>query len=71
MNPRYVMSGRPGSGLSRGEGLGAKTRIRGGAKAQAAKRKAAIEAEQLEATKHQRQMMDKLAALAEKALDKM
>ena len=65
------MSARPGSGLSRGEGQAAKSRIRGGVKAQASKRKAAMEADQLEATKHQRQMMEKLALLAEKALDKM
>ena len=57
--------------LRPGEGLANKTRVRGGAKAQQQKRKAAQEAEEVEARKHQRQMMDRLAALAEKALDKM
>eukprot|EP00435_Cladocopium_sp_Y103_P034709 s4058_g9.t1 len=54
-----------------GEGLKGKTRVRGGVKAQISKRKAALEAEEIEAKKHNRQMMDKLASLAEKALDKM
>eukprot|EP00435_Cladocopium_sp_Y103_P013481 s3366_g3.t1 len=53
-----------------GEGLQGKTRTRGGAKAQAQKRKAEKDAEELEAKRHQRQMMDRLAGLAEKALDK-
>ena len=57
--------------LRPGEGLGNKTRIRGGIKAQAAKRKAAAELEEAESRKHQRAMMERLANLAEKALDKM
>lgn len=48
-----------------------KTRIRGGAKAQQQKRKLELEKEKLEQTKHQRTMMDRLASLAEKALDKI
>ena len=62
---------RPGDGLSRGEGQPPKCRTRGGAKAQAVKRKAELEQEQLAEKKHQRTMMDRLATLAEKALDKM
>eukprot|EP00435_Cladocopium_sp_Y103_P002523 s5834_g1.t1 len=54
-----------------GEGLKGKSRVRGGVKAQICKRKAAQEAEELETRKHNRMMMDKLASLAEKALDKM
>ena len=48
-----------------------KSRVRGGAKAQAAKRKAAAEAEAAENRKHSREMMERLAGLAEKALDKL
>jgi len=58
---------RPGEGLAE-QG---KTRIRGGAKAQQQKRKLQQESEKLEQTKHQRTMMDRLASLAEKALDKI
>ena len=60
------MSGRPGSGLPDG-----KTRIRGGAKAQAAKVKAKKQAEEMESRLHERQMMSRLAGIAEKALDKL
>lgn len=56
---------RPGSGLQN------KSRVRGGIKTHAAKRKAAAEAEEMETKKHHRMMMERLAGLAEKALDKL
>ena len=58
---------RPGDALA----MANKSRVRGGAKAQAAKRKAAAEAEAAENRKHSREMMERLAGLAEKALDKL
>ena len=57
--------------LRPGEGLQGKTRIRGGAKAQAAKRRQALVDEEIQNKKHARQLMDRLATLAEKALDKV
>ena len=58
---------RPGEALRQA----GKTRQRGGAKAQASKRKQALEAEEMESRKHSRMIMDRLATLAEKALDKV
>eukprot|EP00435_Cladocopium_sp_Y103_P012797 s5330_g3.t1 len=59
--------GRPGQGLADQN----KTRVRGGMKAQAQKRKQQEEQEAMEQKKHSRQMMDRLASLCDKALDKI
>lgn len=61
----FLLAPRPG------EGLQGKTRVPGGAKAQAAKMKAKKEAEATEREQHERQIMNRLAGIAEKALDKI
>ena len=63
----FSLTPRPGHGLM----VQGKTRIRGGAKVQQQKRKLQQETEKLEQTKHTRTMMEKMASLAEKALDKI